>query len=473
MRLSIAFGFLLAGCVSSGARRGATVMLASGADLESMNSRVTTHPLAKQVQRYVLLTTLVRYDSALRTVPYLASAWRWSTDGSVLTMTVRSGLRWHDGKPTTAADAAWTLTTAKDPATGYPRLRDLDELVGAVATADTTLVLRFARRQSKLPDVLTDLAILPRHLLGGVAPADQRRAGWNANPVGNGPFRFVRHEANRRWVFSANRDFPPALGGPPNIERLVVAVVDEPTTKLAALASGELDFAGIQPAHADFVRRDPRLAVIDYPLLFSYAIVFNTRRPPFNRLAARRAISLAIDRTAIVSGYLFGFGTPARSALPPELESGAPEPPIYAPGRGRALLGTTPIRFELLTVGSGEAALEQMIQSQLARIGVAVAIRQLELGAFLERVRGSAHDFDAVVMGVSGDLDRGYLRSLLDVTGQDGAGPGADLVRVFADSVPAAFLYHSRGVQGMNRRMRGVRMDLRGELVSVLDWRVR
>jgi peptide/nickel transport system substrate-binding protein len=472
VRPSIALGLLLAGCVGSPARHDGTVILASGADLESMNSLVTTHPFAKQIQRYALLTTLVRYDSALGIVPYLARSWRWSADHGTLTMILDPNVRWHDGRPTTAADAAWTLSAAKNPATGYPRLSDLESLARARASNDTTLELQFARRQEKVPDVLTDLAILPRHRLAAVKPGELRRAEWNVAPVGNGPFRFARHEPNRRWVFTANHEFPRELGGPPRIERLVVAVVDEPTTKLAALASGELDFAGIQPAHAAFVRRDPRLAIVDYPMLLSYAMVFNTRRPPFDRLAPRRAVSLAIDREAIIAGYLFGFGTAAGSPLPPELDRTAAAKAVFAPGRGRALLGSSAVRFELLTVGSGEAALEQMIQAQLARIGVVVTIRQLELSAFLDRVTGPAHDFDAAIMGVSGDLDQGYLRSLLAVTGFR-ARHDAKLERVFVDSLPAAFLYHARGLQGMNRRMEGVRMDLRGELVSLTEWRPR
>jgi peptide/nickel transport system substrate-binding protein len=450
------------------------VIIASGADLESMNSLITTHPLAKQLQRYALLTTLVRYDSTLHPVPYLARRWTWSRDGRVLRLVLASSLRWHDGRPTTAADAAWTLETARDPAAGYPRLRDLGSLARSVAIDDTTLELRFTTPQTRVPDVLTDLAILPRHLLGRVPPAELRRAEWNQRPVGNGPFRFRAHQPNRRWVFEANPDFPVELGGPPRISRLVIAVVDEPTTKLAALASEELDFAGIQPAHADFVRRDRRLAVVDYPLLLSYLIAFNARRPPFDRLAARRAVSLGIDRQAIVAGYLFGFATPASWPIPPELGGEAIESgPVYAPGRGRALLGSEPLQFELLTVGSGEAAMEQMIQQQLARIGVTVTIRQLELSAFLERVYGPNHDFEAAILGVSGDLEQGYLRSLVDLTGVNLPGAGPGLVRGLIDSVPAAFLYHARGVQGMNRRVKDVRFDLRGELAGLSRWRTQ
>ncbi|MDX2057740.1 MAG: ABC transporter substrate-binding protein, partial [Gemmatimonadales bacterium] len=303
------------------------------------------------------------------------------------------------------------------------------------------------------------------------APTEIRHARWNERPVGNGPFRFVRHDPNRRWVFEANPAFPPSLGGRPRLDRLVVAVVDEPMTKLAALTAGELDFAGIQPAHADFVRRDPDLAVVDYPLFFSYAVVFNARRPPFDRVEVRRALGLALDRTAIVSGYLFGFGEPAAGPRSTDASGAQFDAPVYAPGRARAILGDT-LAFELVTVGSGEAALEQMIQQQLARINVKVTIRQLELATFLERVQ-TGHEFDAAVMGISGDREGGYLRSLLDLTGLPVPASGVDLFRYYADSVPVSFLYHARGVQGMNRRIDGVRMDLRGELPTVTRWVAR
>ncbi|PYP29815.1 MAG: hypothetical protein DMD49_12390 [Gemmatimonadetes bacterium] len=87
-----------------------------------MNPLVTVHPLAKQVQKYVLLTTLARYDTALTPQPYLARAWRWAPDGRTLTFRLFRGLRWGDGQSTTARDVSWTLNTARDPATGYPRL---------------------------------------------------------------------------------------------------------------------------------------------------------------------------------------------------------------------------------------------------------------------------------------------------------------------------------------------------------------
>ena len=460
---------LAAACAQFATDRGNTVVFASGADLQSINPLLTVHPLARQVQRYVLLTTLVQYDSVLQVTPYLARRWEWSSDSLAVTFHLSTEVRWHDGTPTTARDVAWTIEAARDSATGYPRLTDLSDVAGVRAIDDSTVRITFSHRKALIPDVLTDLGILPAHLLDSVPHAALRNTSWNQAPVGNGPFRFISHAPNRRWVFAANPSFPAALGGPPHIDRFVIAVVDEPTTKLAALTSGELDFAGINPAHASFVAADTRLAVIQYPLLYTYAVAFNTRRPPFNDVRVRRAIAVALDRSAIVSGFLFGFATPAAGPIVGTSPDSIPLQPDLA--AARALLGGRPVHFELLTVGSGEAALEQMIQSQLAAIGVTVTIRQLELTTYLDRIQGRTHDFDAAVMGNAGDLDWGQLAPMLRTSGLSTEGDRFALHKRITDSIPAAFLYHARGVQGMNRRVTGVHMDLRGELATLHDWR--
>jgi peptide/nickel transport system substrate-binding protein len=111
-----------------------------------------------------------------------------------------------------------------------------------------------------------------------------------------------------------------------------------------------------------------------------------------------------------------------------------------------------------------------MIQAQLAQAGFRVTLRQLELSAFLDRLYGPSHDFDAAVLGIPGDIGLGYLGPLAALTGMSAPRDPKAAVRFFADSMPVAFLYHARGVQGMNRRVHGVHMDLRGELVTVHDW---
>ena len=82
-------------------------------------------------------------------------------------------------------------------------------------------------------------------------------------------------------------------------------------------------------------------------------------------------------------------------------------------------------------------------------------IRQLELATYLDRVQGPTHDFDAAVMGIPGDLGAGQLARMLALSGLRADGGRERLLRVFSDSTPAVFLYHARGVQGVNRRVQG------------------
>ncbi|MDF1503842.1 ABC transporter substrate-binding protein, partial [Roseisolibacter sp. H3M3-2] len=291
---------------------------ASGADLESPNPLVTVHPLSRQVQRHALLVTLARWDSTLAPAPYYARSWAWSDGGATLTLRLDPSLRWHDGVPTTAHDAAFTLALARDPAVGFARAADLSSLRTVTAADDTTLVLRFAAPQPALPGVLCELPIVPRHLLAGVPRAGLRQAAYERAPVGNGPFRFVSRTPNARWVLERNPDFPASMGGPPRMRRLVVAVVDEPTTKFAGLVSGELDVAGIAPTMASLVARDPALRVLSYPVTFSTALIFNAARAPFDDVRVRRAFSLALDRRRVVDAALAGYATPAAGAVPPD-----------------------------------------------------------------------------------------------------------------------------------------------------------
>jgi peptide/nickel transport system substrate-binding protein len=499
---------------SAPGRRADVVVFASGADLESANPLVTIHPLARQVQRYMLFVTLARYDASLAPVPYAATAWSWSPDRRALSLRLAGGLRWHDGVPTTAHDAVFTIDAARDPATGYPRAADLAGIAAVTAPDDSSLVVRFRDPQPTFPLVLCELPILPRHLLDSVPRDRMRRAPFNEAPVGNGPYRFVRRDAGQRWIFERNDAFPAALGGPPALARLVIAVVDEATTKFAGLVGGELDLAGIAPASAPLVRHDPALRVVDFPVLLPNGIVFNTRRPPFDDGRVRRAVSLALDRHRIIDVALNGFGAPAGGPVPPDHPYAAPAGVVRDTAAADSLLdaagwrrdasgtrsrGGAPLAFELLTVGSADNAVEQLIQADLAARGIRMEIRQQEMSSFLATARSGDKRFDALLTGIPGDLSLAYLSSMyasslsgsaldygtfhtpaLDslLAAARAATPDVAAARWLAvqelldRAMPVAWVYHSRGVLGVRRRLSGVTMDLRGELVSVTRWQM-
>lgn len=489
-----------------------TVVYASGADLQSINPLLAVHPLAKAVQKHVLFVTLAAYDASLQPVPRLAR-WTWNRDSTTLTFALRRDVVWHDGRPTTAWDVETTLRLARDPRVAYARARDLEAVTQAAVVDSFTIRLEFARRQPTFPDVLTDLAILPAHHFATLEPGAVRATRFNREPVGNGPFRFVAYRPNDRWVFEQNPQFPKDLGQP-EIERLVIAVVSEPATKLAALTAGELDFAGIAPSHAAFVRDNPRLRVVDYPILFVTAVIWNLRREPFADPAVRRALTMAIDRELLVAAHAYGFARVAAGPVPPEHPWYEPVTALpYDPARARALLaerGWRPGRdgilvrdgrrftVELLTVGSGALPLEQMIQAQLLSVGVELRIRPLELNTFLGIAQSEERAFDALQIGIPGDLALGYVAALF----ASGGGPLAysgyvsaefdaavravnvaanaeDLAaawrraqRILERDHPVTWLYHSRGVQGATRRILAPAPDLRGELATLAEWRI-
>jgi peptide/nickel transport system substrate-binding protein len=502
---------LQAACIAGPAED--AIVFASGADLESANPLVTIHPLARQVQRHVLFVTLTRLDSTLSPQPYLAQRWSWSGDGRTVTLHLHAGLRWHDGAPTTARDVAFTFRAARDPATGFPRAPEVSSIDTITVVDDSTLTVRWSHPPPGLPLILSELPIVPEHILRDVPRTEFRRHAFATSPVGNGPYRFVQRDAGRRWIFHRVEDFPAAMGGPAESNRVVVAVVDEATTKFAGLASGDLHVAGIAPSMATLVDSDPAMRVVSYPVNFSTTLVFNSERPPFDEVRVRRAVDALFNRQRIIDVALAGFGVPAEGPVPvahpyaielPRLTSAQADSLLDAAGwrlvDGVRRRGEEPLRFTLLSVGSSDNAIEQLLQADLRAAGITMEIRQLEMGAFLAAARRSPREFDALFTGIAGDLALSHLVAMFDSRLAGGALDYAGFHTVRLDSLygaiarattesavadtwaavqrelhrtmPVTWIYHARGVQGVSRRLAGVRMDLRGEMATLASWRL-
>jgi len=490
-----------------------TVVYASGTDLESANPLVTIHSLSRQIQRYALFVTLAKYDSLLEAAPYYAQRWEWSRDRKRLTLHLAGDLKWHDGMPTTSRDVVFTIAAARDPATGYWRAADLASVDSVYAPNDTTAEIVYRTAQSAFPLILCELPIVPSHLLGTTPRADLRRSAFNFAPVGNGPFKFTERRPGERWIFRRNDAFPSTLGGPPRLAGFVVSVVDEPTTKFAGLASGDLDVAGIAPTMAALAARDHSLRVLDYPVLFTTGLIFNVHKPPFDDARVRRAISLSIDRDRIIRAALAGYGRAAAGPVPPESPLALPGDPAHDTTLADSLFvaagwvrGTDGARqrngrrfgFDLSTVGSGDNALEQLVQADLGLRGLRANIRQVELGTFLTAARAPHKQFDVLVSGIPGDVALAFLGAMFESRQAGGALDYAgfhtsaldslfasarlaptDAARITAwrnvqallrDQTPVAWIYHSRGLQGLSSRLRNVTMDLRGEMVTLANW---
>jgi peptide/nickel transport system substrate-binding protein len=158
------------------------------------------------------------------------------------------------------------------------------------------------------------------------------------------------------------------------------------------------------------------------------------------------------------------------------------------------------LAVDLLTVGSGDNAVEQLLQADLAARGIRVSIRQVEMGTFLTTARAPEKRFDMLITGIPGDLSLAYLGAMFDSRQAGGALDYAAahtatldslfgrtrtsrstaelrdawlaVQRELARELPVVWIYHSRGLQGISARLHNVRMDLRGEMPTIATWEV-
>ncbi|HYW49406.1 MAG TPA: ABC transporter substrate-binding protein, partial [Gemmatimonadaceae bacterium] len=427
----IACACVLAACAGS-PRSPDTIVIASGTDLEGMQPMVTVHPLSRQVQRYLVFTPLVRLSATLQPEPWAASAWMWNADRTALTFVLDTALRWHDGAPVTGDDVQFTLDLARDEATGYARRGDLTVIADVTVLAPDRVALRFSSAQAGVPLVLAELPLLPRHTLRNVPASALRRHAFTFAPVGSGPYRVVQRDAGQRWILERVGTFPARMGGVAATKTLVIAVVDEATTKVAGLVSGALDMAGVNPATATLVQRDPTLRVLDYPTFFTNWLVFNPTCDAVHDVRVRQAIAIAIDRQRIVQAGVGGFGVPS-SAPAADLARDTTAP---SPARADSLLDAAGWRrsgsafrsrsgrtltLPMLSVGSGDNPVEQLLQSDLRARGIDLRIATRDYGALLSAARAGGADHCAIYTGVAGDPARSQLSALFDPAAAGGA----------------------------------------------------
>jgi len=246
------------------------------------------------------LVTLV-YDTLLwrdaQGVPrsWLARSVTRSKGGRRLTIRLRKGVRWHDGRPLRAADVEFTFQLfARRPQPRFtPELTDVE---GVRATGPLTVTIDLRRASLGFDDQpLADLPILPRHLWRGI-PDNQVPRGL---PVGTGPYRLVSAQPRKGYVFRSNRTY---FKGRPRVERLEVPIIRQEDRTYSALRGRKVDMLPISlpMKPGEDLGGAFGIDLRTGPSYSGTALVFNARRSPFNRLAARRAVARALDLGRIV-----------------------------------------------------------------------------------------------------------------------------------------------------------------------------
>ena len=260
-----------------------------------------------------VFNNLVLYDqhtaqNSLDTiVPDLAESWSWSVDGTRLTFKLRDGVKWHDGKPFTAADVkcTWDLLTgrASDKLRANPRKTWWSNIaaVDANGPAEATFVLN--RPQ---PAILALFAsglapVYPCHV-----PPEQMRQ----HPVGTGPFRFVEFKPNVSIKLERNPDY--WKPGRPYLDAIEYTIVPNRSTALLAFAAGQFDmtfpYEVTAPLIKDVKQQTPQVDCQLVSANSSTNLLVNRDAPPFDKTDLRRVLALAIDRKSFVDILAQGQG---------------------------------------------------------------------------------------------------------------------------------------------------------------------
>jgi peptide/nickel transport system substrate-binding protein len=516
--IAFALVLLAMGC-DSGPRRGGTVVIAAGSDLDFANPLVSVDAETNQVLRYVLFTPLIRYGPELEYEPALAESWDMEGDSAVV-FHLRHDVFWHDGQPTTAEDVLFTFQRATDPATAFPNADYFRRWTGGAVVDSYTV--RFSMEPHAEPlGGWPFTPIVPKHLLDTVPAAELRQTPFNRHPVGNGPFRFVEYRPGDRWVFEANEDYPEGLGGRPRLDRLIWRVVPEPTAEVTELRVGEADLA-LLPRPTDvesMAKRDGIHAVLKPSRKFAL-IAWNGLRPPLDDPQVRRALALAIDRQEILTALRGGLGEPGVGPIAPFHWAWANLDPLpFDPDSARTLLAASGIQdsdgdgilelpdgrdfaLELKVAASNDFQrdLAEAIRADLADIGVDVSTRATELTTLFADVTSPERRFDAALLGWSADFridlrdlfhseaiqgpyqfasySNPVVDSLLDralvETARDSALPlWHRIQQILLREQPWTLLYYQTDVYLARDRVQGMDMDIRGALVHVADWWVQ
>ncbi|HPJ96760.1 MAG TPA: peptide-binding protein [Syntrophales bacterium] len=375
-----------------------------------LSSDSTSHQIAGLVYN-----GLVKYDKDLQITGDLAESWEISPDGLHIVFHLRKGVKWHDGQPFTARDVLFTYHTVIDPRTPTAYAGDFLKVKKVTVVDDHTL--RVSYDKPFAPALMSwGSPILPRHLLEGreitASPLSRR-------PVGTGPYRFKEWVTGQKIVLVANPDY---FEGRPYLDDYIMRIIPDTATMFLELRASGIDQMGLTPLQ--YTRQTEnnlfRRQYKKYRFLsFSYVYMgYNLKNPLFADQRVRQSIAYAVNKKEMIRGVLLGLGKAATGPYKPGTWAYNARVRTYAynPQQAKALLAEAgwtdsdgdgildkdgrPFSFEIITNQGNEvrAKCAEIIQKQLADLGIKVKIRVLEWAAFVNDFINKWR-FDATILG--------------------------------------------------------------------------
>jgi peptide/nickel transport system substrate-binding protein len=464
----------------------------------------------------LIFNGLIKYDKDIRIVGDLAESWEVSKDGLVITFHLRKGVRWHDGRPFTAADVLYTYQVTVDPKTPTAYAGDFLKVKKAEVLDDWTF--RATYDKPFAPALMSwSVGILPKHLLAGkeitTSPLGRR-------PIGTGPYKFKEWVTGQKIVLVSNPDY---FEGRPYIDGSILRIIPDTATMFLELRANGIDRMGLTPLQ--YTRQTEnnlfRENFNKYRYLsFAYTYMgYNLKNPLFADKRVRQAIAHAVNRVEIIDGVLLGLGKPATGPYKPGTWAHNPNVRDYPydPAKAKALLAEAgwkdvngdgvlekdglPFAFEIITNQGNEirAKCAEIIQRRLAEVGIQVKIRVVEWAAFVKDFINK-RKFDATILGWTIPMEPdlydvwhssktgpeelnfiSYKNAEVDALIEKGRETFDQSVRkrcydriqeIFAEEQPYLFLYVPDALPIVHARFRGVEVAPLGIGHNFIKWYV-
>lgn len=407
-----------------------TFVYCSEASPSTFNPQLASDGPTFNASAYTVYNRLVEFEpGGTRIIPSLAEKWDISKDGKTFTFKLRKNVKFHTTpkfKPTRAFNADDVLFTfnrmlKKDHPYNkvgggvyeYFDAMEMGSLIKSIDKVDEHTV-RFVLNKPETP-FLANMAMAFASILSAEYGAQllekKTPNAIDVEPVGTGPFVFRSYRKDSDIRFEANPEY---FEGKPALDRLVFAITKEPTVRVQKLRRGECHFvAEPPPADIKTLKADARVQVLEQPGLNVGYLAFNVEKPPFNKVEVRRAVNLALNRAAYLDAIYLGNATLAKNPIPPTMWSYNEKIEDYAydPAKAKELLAKAgfPNGFETnlwwipvsRPYNPNGKKMAEMMQADLAKIGVKVNLVSFEWAAYLEKARKGDHQM--ILMGWTGD----------------------------------------------------------------------
>jgi peptide/nickel transport system substrate-binding protein len=246
---------------------------------------------------------------------WLAQNYSWSKDGKTLTLNLRQGVKWSDGKPLTAADVVYSLTAGKQDKTMdiVGMFREGSNIASVKQKGNNTVVIKLRSRDSQFVVVnLNGVFIVPKHVFSKVADINKF---LNPKPVGSGPFTQVARFSSQDYVLNKNPHY--WMKGAPKIPCVEYIQASSNDAALLQIVSGQADWTHnfVPNVEKAYIAKDPKhyhafYATTAYPI----SLMFDTQQYPYSLVPFRKAVSMAIDRNKVSKLGEYGYA-PAVDAI--------------------------------------------------------------------------------------------------------------------------------------------------------------